>query len=401
MATVPVLAGAAGGDHPFQRRNVSEWSHLDRLTGVLEHARVESDHWAASRAGSTGNYNKSSLLYNTSYATGGTDTIATSLLNQHCRVFGDATINFVDPQNMSLDVSILYLMFRGQQKLSVVETSFPEGSSVTNLDKEVSKKSVIILFYNNRVTKMTVRLHWNKETTLSTPDRDSNLGLPTISSLVYCDSSALDHAATESGCVEIRHLDIDSIPKPLTKRTKALALNKYTDQWRETNRQTIMGTERMEKPPPVHPTEIRTSIYPSSAAEINTTSALANYATEAGYTWNEHAASILGTSVETNTPRASDFSMFVSTQQTRPNQTGETLCVRWKNRQPADRREWFVAYSSQVGESVTLRPVVWQVANGSWFALLVSVAVAWCPSHYCFVIKRNTEPLMFRAFTNN
>nr|CAD7260835.1 unnamed protein product [Timema shepardi] len=32
---------------------------------------------------------------------------------------------------------------------------------------------------------------------------------------------------------------------------------------------------------PVHPTEIRTSISPSSAAELNTTSALANYATEA------------------------------------------------------------------------------------------------------------------------
>nr|CAD7398894.1 unnamed protein product [Timema poppensis] len=38
---------------------------------------------------------------------------------------------------------------------------------------------------------------------------------------------------------------------------------------------------RMEKPPPVHPTEIRTSISPSSAVELNTTSALANYATEA------------------------------------------------------------------------------------------------------------------------
>nr|CAD7200155.1 unnamed protein product [Timema douglasi] len=34
-------------------------------------------------------------------------------------------------------------------------------------------------------------------------------------------------------------------------------------------------------PPPVHPTEIRTSISPSSAVEFNTTSALANYATEA------------------------------------------------------------------------------------------------------------------------
>nr|CAD7605731.1 unnamed protein product [Timema genevievae] len=36
------------------------------------------------------------------------------------------------------------------------------------------------------------------------------------------------------------------------------------------------------EPPPVHPTEIRTSISPSLAVELNTTSALANYATEAG-----------------------------------------------------------------------------------------------------------------------
>nr|CAD7462383.1 unnamed protein product [Timema tahoe] len=33
----------------------------------------------------------------------------------------------------------------------------------------------------------------------------------------------------------------------------------------------------------IHPTEIRTSISPSSAVELNTTSTLANYATEAGY----------------------------------------------------------------------------------------------------------------------
>nr|CAD7202106.1 unnamed protein product [Timema douglasi] len=32
-------------------------------------------------------------------------------------------------------------------------------------------------------------------------------------------------------------------------------------------------------PPPVHPTEIRTSIFPSSAVGLNTTSALTNYAT--------------------------------------------------------------------------------------------------------------------------
>nr|CAD7575712.1 unnamed protein product [Timema californicum] len=42
------------------------------------------------------------------------------------------------------------------------------------------------------------------------------------------------------------------------------------------------AVKRKEKPPLVHPTEIRTSIFPSSAVEqLNTTSALATYATEA------------------------------------------------------------------------------------------------------------------------
>nr|CAD7200819.1 unnamed protein product [Timema douglasi] len=46
--------------------------------------------------------------------------------------------------------------------------------------------------------------------------------------------------------------------------------------------QTLSIQEMPEKAPAVHPTEIRTSISPSSAVELKTTSALANYATEAG-----------------------------------------------------------------------------------------------------------------------
>nr|CAD7398188.1 unnamed protein product [Timema cristinae] len=46
-------------------------------------------------------------------------------------------------------------------------------------------------------------------------------------------------------------------------------------------RKTAEDGEIEEKPLPVHPTEIRSSISPSSAVELNTTSALANYATEA------------------------------------------------------------------------------------------------------------------------
>nr|CAD7398832.1 unnamed protein product [Timema cristinae] len=37
-----------------------------------------------------------------------------------------------------------------------------------------------------------------RKTTLSTPDRDSNLDLPVIGSLVYCESSAIDHETTEA-----------------------------------------------------------------------------------------------------------------------------------------------------------------------------------------------------------
>nr|CAD7574948.1 unnamed protein product [Timema californicum] len=51
-----------------------------------------------------------------------------------------------------------------------------------------------------------------------------------------------------------------------------------TFAWREG------GKPFREKPLIVHPTEIRTSISPSSAVELNTTSALANYATEVGHT---------------------------------------------------------------------------------------------------------------------
>nr|CAD7595064.1 unnamed protein product [Timema genevievae] len=46
--------------------------------------------------------------------------------------------------------------------------------------------------------------------------------------------------------------------------------------WRES------GKPFRKPPPPVHPTEILTSISPSSAVELNTSSALTNYATEAG-----------------------------------------------------------------------------------------------------------------------
>nr|CAD7569169.1 unnamed protein product [Timema californicum] len=57
-----------------------------------------------------------------------------------------------------------------------------------------------------------------------------------------------------------------------------------------------------EKPPPVHSTEIRTSISPSSAVELNTTSALANYAIEAAVELNTTSA-LANYATENITPR--------------------------------------------------------------------------------------------------
>nr|CAD7444305.1 unnamed protein product [Timema bartmani] len=214
------------------------------------------------------------------------------------------------------------------------------------------------------------------ETPLCTPDRDSDLDLPVIGSLVYCESSALDHAATEAACRTIHwssrreftfsfvpslntracaykrlisgdpqtfvsngqmdphdyyhvaltlfghvgvggsgvqrslpcisiHRGVDNIYhkgqlqitgyvkhrvllpvrviRLSTNYANGLGIGKVEYRgnepafaWRES------GKPFYEKPPPIHPTEIRTSISPSSAVALNTTSALANYATEAG-----------------------------------------------------------------------------------------------------------------------
>nr|CAD7453070.1 unnamed protein product [Timema tahoe] len=84
-----------------------------------------------------------------------------------------------------------------------------------------------------------------------TPFSAPDLNGPVFGSLVHCESSALDHASTKVG-ISLFYI--------------RLASNQcLTDK--------IINV--------VYPTEIRTSISPSSAVELNTTSALANYATEA------------------------------------------------------------------------------------------------------------------------
>nr|CAD7261363.1 unnamed protein product [Timema shepardi] len=93
--------------------------------------------------------------------------------------------------------------------------------------KRLNLEEVSLHLRGGRVENHSVKI------TPSSPDRDSNLGLPVLGSLTQHKSSVLANYSTK------------------------------------------------EKPSPVHPTEIRTSISPSSAVELNTTSALANYATEA------------------------------------------------------------------------------------------------------------------------
>nr|CAD7567584.1 unnamed protein product [Timema californicum] len=57
-------------------------------------------------------------------------------------------------------------------------------------------------------------------------------------------------------------------------------------------------------PPPIHPTEIRTSISPSSAVKLNTTSALANLATEAVHPTEIRTSIFPSSAVELNTTSA-------------------------------------------------------------------------------------------------
>nr|CAD7458011.1 unnamed protein product [Timema tahoe] len=62
------------------------------------------------------------------------------------------------------------------------------------------------------------------KTTLSTPDRDSNLNLPVTGSLVYCESSALDHAVTKGEC-RLR------LTKPGTSVSFLRLFPKIGDEW--------------------------------------------------------------------------------------------------------------------------------------------------------------------------
>nr|CAD7403043.1 unnamed protein product [Timema poppensis] len=169
------------------------------------------------------------------------------------------------------------------------------------------------------------------KTTPSSPDRDSNLDLSVLSgraqhdkrvsqlrhrggseylysspmaSLVLTDSSQL---TSDSQHIGNEPAFAWRVGKPFRKNHPQFTRPRFEPQSSRpqqssfnttsalANYATEAGrTNKKEKPPPFHPTEIRTSISPSSAVELNTTSALANYAIlkkvlPAVYTYSIHA----------------------------------------------------------------------------------------------------------------
>ena len=43
---------------PYNRKNIEEWSRIDRRTGVREKAKIETDHWTARSNNAAHNYGK-------------------------------------------------------------------------------------------------------------------------------------------------------------------------------------------------------------------------------------------------------------------------------------------------------------------------------------------------------
>nr|CAD7259681.1 unnamed protein product [Timema shepardi] len=90
----------------------------------------------------------------------------------------------------------------------------------------------------------------------------------------------------ETSCPELPSGDLKEVPLPAILDTL------------------VHTTDRLEKPPPVQPTEIRTLISPSSAVELNTTSALANYDNEAVHPTEIRTLISPSSGVELNTTSA-------------------------------------------------------------------------------------------------
>ena len=50
--------GSSSGEGPFRNEDVQEWSRVDRITGMLERARVETGRWRANTRDAKHSYGK-------------------------------------------------------------------------------------------------------------------------------------------------------------------------------------------------------------------------------------------------------------------------------------------------------------------------------------------------------
>nr|CAD7439821.1 unnamed protein product [Timema bartmani] len=82
-----------------------------------------------------------------------------------------------------------------EERSMVIATILYDGTTMVDV-RQLQKQ----LQANVKMRK--VENHYGK-TIISTPDRDSNLAIPVFGSLVYCESSALGHAATEVGFTRV------------------------------------------------------------------------------------------------------------------------------------------------------------------------------------------------------
>nr|CAD7402357.1 unnamed protein product [Timema cristinae] len=90
----------------------------------------------------------------------------------------------------------------------------------------------------------------------------------------------IKHMSGKAHCLNVNIIEIDLSVKGRPWVGASSDIQNREPSCRIFSPQHLILLPIREKPPPVHPTEIRTSISPPSAVELNTTSALANYATE-------------------------------------------------------------------------------------------------------------------------
>nr|CAD7197297.1 unnamed protein product [Timema douglasi] len=119
-----------------------------------------------------------------------------------------------------------------------------------------------------------------------------------------------------------------------------------------------MGLDELAMIIPIHPTEIRTLISPSSAIELNTTSALADYATEAGYLQpplNKEVSDCAGMRNNSKQKNKSTRSGFRSDHKVIPLQDTDS-----NNETSEETANWFKNIQIKVEMNPELIKTVWE-----------------------------------------